>query len=219
LPVTRLVAVDGRHPDPRVLEQAAACLQAGELVAFPTDTVYGLGCDAASGAALAALYRAKQRPRTMPLIILLARAGQMAAYARGVPPLAEAAAGRFWPGPLTIIVPAAPGLSRILAGGGDSIGLRVPEHAVARALAGMVTLASTSANRSGRPAPTTAAEVMDQLAGRIHLVLDAGPVGGQPSTVVDFTTTPPRLLRPGPLTREELEAVVGPLETGTLPEG
>lgn len=211
MPQTRLLTVDRHHPDPQVTEQAVACLQAGGLVAFPTDTVYGLGCDAGQEQALARLYEAKARPREMPLIVLLAEPAEMGRYG-SPPPAAIAAAGRFWPGPLTIVIPARAGLSPALLGGGSTIGLRVPEDATARALAGRVSLASTSANRSGQPAPTTADQVVEQLGGRIDLVLDAGPVGGQPSTIVDFTAAPPLLRRPGPVSVKALQAVVGPLQ-------
>lgn len=211
MPQTRLLTVDRHHPDPPAIEQAVACLQAGGLVAFPTDTVYGLGGDAGQEQALARLYEAKARPREMPLIVLLASPADMARYGTP-PPAAIAAANRFWPGPLTIVIPAAPNVCPALLGGGGTIGLRVPEDAVARALAGRVSLASTSANRSGQPAPTTAAEVLEQLGGRIDLVLDGGPVGGQPSTIVDFTATPPLLRRPGPVSVKALQAVVGPLQ-------
>ena len=209
---TRLVAIDRRQPDPRVLADAVADLQAGRLVAFPTDTVYGLGCDATNEQALQDLYQAKDRPSHLPLIVLLPEPQHLARYSPAVPPLAWQAAKRFWPGPLTIIVPALGTLSRILTGGGDTIGLRLPRDPVARALAAALPLASTSANLSGRPAPRTAAEVMEQLGGRIDLVLDAGPVAGEPSTVVDFSVSPPALLRPGPITPAALQEALGELQ-------
>ena len=212
MPVTRLVAVDGRHPDPRVLEQAAACLQAGELVAFPTDTVYGLGCDAASGAALAALYRAKQRPRTMPLIILLARAGQMAAYARGVPPLAEAAAGRFWPGPLTIIVPASARVPLKVTGNTGRLALRQSRSTIANRLIAVLNqpLISTSANISSHPTCRSGIDVFGQMDGRVDLVLDGGACAGQGATTIDITDPAWRLIKTGAIDEKEIADCLQP---------
>lgn len=197
---------------------AAACLTAGGLVAFPTETVYGLGADAANPQAVAALYAAKGRPAFNPLISHLPTAaaamtfGTFNATARR---LAEA----FWPGPLTLVVPYAGGESvcDLARAGLDTVALRVPSHPLAQAL--LTTfgrpVVAPSANRSGHVSPTTAAHVMGDLAGLIDLVLDGGPTAvGVESTILDVTTETPHLLRPGGVTREAIEALLGaPLAT------
>jgi L-threonylcarbamoyladenylate synthase len=189
-------------------------LRAGGLVAFPTETVYGLGADATSAAAVARLFAAKQRPADNPLIVHLARAQQVSAVATGMTPLATRLAAAHWPGPLTLVLPARPDLPRITTGGLDTVAVRVPGHPVAHALlvAAGVPVAAPSANRSGRPSPTTAAHVLADLAGAIDAVVDGGacPVGVE-STVVDARGDVPVVLREGSITREDLAAVTGPV--------
>ena len=200
---------------------AAALLLAGALVAFPTETVYGLGADASSNAAVAAIFAAKGRPHFNPLICHYPDADAAFAHV-DAGPMARALADRFWPGPLSLV------LSRrvtcpvaILAGAGlDTLAVRVPAHDGALALLRAVgrPIAAPSANRSGQVSPTTAAHVLDGLAGRIAAVIDGGvcPVGVE-STVLDLSGARPFLLRPGGVTRAAIEAVIGPVGYGLTP--
>ncbi len=207
---TRLLA-----PDPAGIAEAAGLLRAGALVAFGTETVYGLGADATDARAVAAVFEAKGRPRFNPLICHFPAAG--AAWEHVAPsPLAEALAARFWPGPLTLVLPRRPASNvALLTGAGlDTLAVRVPAHPLALALlrAADRPVAAPSANRSGRVSPTLAAHVIVALAGRIAAVLDCGPCAvGVESTVLDLSGERPVLLRPGGVTAEALEAVAGPL--------
>ncbi|BDG73834.1 L-threonylcarbamoyladenylate synthase [Roseomonas fluvialis] len=197
------------------VERAAALLRAGDLVAFPTETVYGLGADARNGRAVAAVFEAKGRPHFNPLILHLPEAE--AAFDEAVADdRARALAARFWPGPLTLVLPRRPECRvDLLAGAGlDTLALRVPAHPLALALlrgAG-VPVAGPSANRSGQVSPTTAQHVMDGLVGRIAAVLDGGPCAvGVESTVLDLAAGGAALLRPGGVPVEAIEAVIGPV--------
>ena len=200
---------------PEALPRAAALLRDGALVAFPTETVYGLGADARNGRAVAAIFEAKGRPHFNPLILHLPEAA--AAFAEVVPDArAEALAARFWPGPLTLVLPRRR-TSRVdlLAGAGlDTLAVRVPGHPLALALlreAG-VPVAAPSANRSGGVSPTTADHVLDGLEGRIAAVLDGGPCAvGVESTVLDLTGAGAVMLRPGGVAAAAIEAVIGPV--------
>ena len=197
--------------NPAAIAQAAQHVQAGQLVAFPTETVYGLGADASSDAAVAQIFAAKGRPADHPLIVHVASAAQLADYASSVPPFAHALITAFWPGPLTVILPRRPGVAAAAAGGQDSVGLRCPAHPVALAfLAACQTgVAGPSANRFGRVSPTTAAHVVAECGDGL-MVLDGGPCAvGIESSIVDCTRAQPVLLRPGVLTRAELEAACG----------
>ncbi len=203
----------GDHP--AAIAQAAQHLQAGALVAFPTETVYGLGADASSDAAVAQIFAAKGRPADHPLIVHVASAAQVADYASSVPPFANALIAAFWPGPLTVILPRRPGVAAAAAGGQDSVGLRCPAHPVALAFlaacldVGVKGVAGPSANRFGRVSPTTAAHVLSEF-GDALMVLDGGPCAvGIESSIVDCTRAQPVLLRPGVLTRAQLEAACG----------
>ncbi len=192
-------------------EQAAAHICAGELVAFPTETVYGLGADASNDTAVAKIFAAKGRPADHPLIVHVASSAQVLDYASSVPPFAARLMQAFWPGPLTVILPRKPGVASVAAGGQDSIGLRCPAHPVALAfLAACNTgVAGPSANRFGRLSPTTAQHVRDEF-GDAVLVLDGGPCDvGIESCIVDCTRGQPVLLRPGVLTHAQLEAACG----------
>jgi L-threonylcarbamoyladenylate synthase len=189
------------------LRRAAELLRSGELVAFPTDTVYGVGAVVWNAAAVGKLYAAKLRRADKAIPVLLADADDFALVAGVLLPAALRLAGRFWPGPLTIVVPRAAGVPDEVTAGGASVAVRVPDHDLARALirAAGAPLAATSANLSGRPSPVTAEEVVAQLGGRIPLVLDGGRCpGGLASTVVDLTGPTPVILRPGPLTLQEI---------------
>ncbi|MCZ8313935.1 L-threonylcarbamoyladenylate synthase [Phreatobacter sp.] len=199
---------------------AAGILRAGGLVAFPTETVYGLGADATDGRAVATIYAAKGRPSFNPLIAHVATVE--AALALGTfDAEAEALARAFWPGPLTLVVPMAPsaGISDLARAGLDTVGLRVPSHPVAQALlrAAGRPIAAPSANRSGHVSPTTADHVLADLAGRIDAVVDGGPTEvGVESTIVACLGGPPALLRPGGVPREAIEKVIGrPLVAST----
>jgi len=202
-------------PDAAAIAEAAALLSAGELVAFPTETVYGLGADATQDRAVAAIFEVKQRPSFNPLIVHFPSRAQ-AAREVVFDARAEALAQRFWPGPLTLVLPrrAESRISLLVSAGLDSLAVRVPAHPVAQALlkAAGRPLAAPSANLSGRVSPTTAVHVAEQLGAAVPLILDGGPCAvGLESTVVDLTGTVPALLRPGGVTREELEAAIGPL--------
>jgi len=201
--------------DPQAIEDAARCIQRGALVGFPTETVYGLGADASSDAAVAGIFAAKGRPANHPLIVHVADAAQVSDYASSVPPFAERLMRAFWPGPLTVILPRREGVAAAAAGGQDSIGLRCPSHPVALAFLkacldlGVSGVAGPSANRFGRVSPTTAQHVAGEF-GDALLVLDGGPCAvGIESSIVDCTRRQPVLLRPGVLTRAELEAACG----------
>lgn len=199
--------------DAAAIARAAEILRAGGLVAFPTETVYGLGADATSDAAVAAIYAAKDRPRFNPLIAHVA--SRAAAEAEGVFDAdARRLADAFWPGPLTLVTPLATG-ARVCAlarAGLDSVALRMPAHPVAQALIAAAgrPIAAPSANRSGRVSPTLAAHVVEELGGRVDLVLDGGPTRvGVESTIVACLGGAPALLRPGGVAREAIEAVLG----------
>ncbi|MBS0373141.1 MAG: threonylcarbamoyl-AMP synthase [Proteobacteria bacterium] len=203
------------------IARAVALLRAGELVAFPTETVYGLGADAASAAAVAKIYALKGRPAAHPLIVHLAEAAQLPRWAAPVPPAAQALAARFWPGPLTLVLPRARGVPDVVTGGQDSVGVRVPSHPVARALLTAFggALAAPSANRYGRVSATRAADVREEFGRDAPFVLDGGdcPVGLE-STIVSLLGEP-LLLRPGAIPAAALEAVLGPLRRPAAGEG
>ena len=197
------------------LHQAAGHILAGELVAFPTETVYGLGADASSDAAVAKIFAAKGRPADHPLIVHIASSAQVNDFASSVPPFAERLMKAFWPGPLTVILPRKPGVATAAAGGQNSIGLRCPAHPVALEFlqacfdVGVSGVAGPSANKFGRVSPTTAAHVRQEF-GDAVLVLDGGPCAvGIESSIVDCTRSQPVLLRPGVLTRAQLSAACG----------
>lgn len=201
--------------DPLAIAEAADALAAGELVAFPTETVYGLGARADDDAAVARIYAAKGRPAGHPLIVHVADGAAVHAFCHAWPELAQRLVAAFWPGPLTVIVPRADGIAAACAGGQSTIGLRCPSHPVAQALLraaadrGIPGIAAPSANRFGRLSPTQAAHVVAELGPELR-VLDGGACEeGIESTIVDCSREHPVLLRPGTLTRSALEAVLG----------
>ena len=196
------------------IAEAVALLRAGDIVAFPTETVYGLGGNALDPAAVARIFEAKGRPAHNPLIVHLPDAAAARALAAGWPEQAERLGRRWWPGPLTLVLPRAACVPDIVTAGGGTVALRVPAHPAAQALlrAAGVPLAAPSANRSGEVSPTTAAHVARGLAGRIPLVLDGGATNvGIESTVLDLSGPMPVLLRPGMISRAELEREIGPV--------
>lgn len=187
--------------------RAARLLWDGGLVAFPTETVYGLGADAGNAAAVRGIFAAKGRPADNPLIVHVAEQAALRTVAATVTPLAEELAGRYWPGPLTVVVDAADALPRETTGGLTTVAVRMPDHPTALALLrrARVPVAAPSANRSGRPSPTTAAHVAADMAGIEGVILDGGPCPlGLESTVVDARGNTPVVLREGSVTREEL---------------
>jgi L-threonylcarbamoyladenylate synthase len=208
---TRVLTVDPAAPDPQIIAEAVAVIRAGGLVAFPTETVYGLGASALDEQAVARIFHAKERPATDPIIAHIADLCQIDVLARDVPPAAHALARRFWPGPLTLVVLRRPVVPANLSAGRATVAVRMPAHPVALALitASGVPIAAPSANRFSRPSPTTAAHVLDDLNGRIDLVLDGGSTHiGVESSVVDLTVDPPMLLRPGGVTITALRQVL-----------
>lgn len=203
--------------DPAALDEAVRALQRGELVAFPTETVYGLGADAGNGDAVAGIFRAKGRPADHPLIVHVPDAEAVHRFAREVPPFAQRLMDAFWPGPLTLVLPRRSDIAAVAAGGQDTIGVRCPAHPGAHALLQacaaaqppVLGLAGPSANKFGRVSPTTAAHVEAEF-GPDLLVLDGGPCEvGIESAIVDCTRGRPVLLRPGMLTVPQLEAAAG----------
>jgi L-threonylcarbamoyladenylate synthase len=194
------------------VRRAAEILRGGGLVAFPTETVYGLGADASNAAAVARLYRVKGRPADHPVIVHFADPGKAFAWAHEVPDAARKLAARFWPGPLTLIVQRSALAKDFVTGGQDSVGLRVPSHPVAQELLKEFggAIAAPSANRFGLVSPTTAAHVREDLGNDVDLVVEGGPSDvGIESTIVDLSAGSPVLLRPGHLSREELETALG----------
>lgn len=208
--------------EPAALDAAAAALRAGRLVAFPTETVYGLGADATDAAAVGRVFAVKGRPVGHPLIAHLADASELDRWALEVGEEARRLADAFWPGPLTMVLRRAPGISPATTGGRDTVGLRVPDHPVALALLERcgVPVAAPSANRFGRVSPTTAPDVLAELGGtEVACVLDGGPCRiGVESTIVELVGATPTLLRPGGVPAEAIEAVLGrPLAAASGP--
>ena len=211
----RPMQVIGVHPASQdVPRQAVRALLDGGLVAFPTDTYYALGACALDGAAVARVFAAKRRPETEPLPVFVADTGQWRMLVPELPEIALRLAERFWPGPLTIVCRRAPHLPPLLAGGGDTIGVRLPGSVLAAALCRALGMpvTGTSANTHGNSAPVTAIEVGMDLGGHVDLILDGGACpGGHPSTVIDITRTPPLIVRAGGVSADELREVTGPL--------
>jgi L-threonylcarbamoyladenylate synthase len=201
-----------RADDTEALAHAVRLLRAGKVIAFPTDTVYGVGASGFNERAIGQLYIVKDRPRDKAIPYLLANARDLSLVAREIPDAARLLAAKFWPGGLTLVVPASSRVPKILVAGGDSVAVRVPNHATTRALIDGVgaPLATTSANLSGAPDPSTAQEALAQLNGRIPFVLDSGATRGNvPSTVIDVTTDPPTVRRVGVIAVDEIERVLG----------
>lgn len=197
------------------LAMATQLLLDGQVVAFPTETVYGLGAWAFSESGVARIYEAKGRPSDNPLIVHIAPGADLHSLVSSVPPAASALMQRFWPGPLTLIMPKGPAISPRITGGLDTVAIRMPAHPAAIRLLEVsgLPLVAPSANSSGKPSPTTARHVWEDLQGRIPLILDGGPCGvGLESTVLDLTESRPVILRPGAITQAMLEAVIGPVE-------
>jgi L-threonylcarbamoyladenylate synthase len=212
---TRVLVVDRDLPEPRLLDQAARVLREGGLVSFATETVYGLGAIATEPAAVGRIYEAKGRPALNPVIVHVATIEQARGCVAEWPEAAQQLASQFWPGPLTLVLPRAEIIPDIVTAGRDSVAVRAPAGPVALGLIARAgqPLAAPSANRSNRVSPTRAEHVLADLDGRIDLVLDSGPTSiGLESTVLDLSSRPPRLLRPGPIGRIVLERALGGVE-------
>ncbi|ASJ09619.1 threonylcarbamoyl-AMP synthase [Thermococcus siculi] len=200
--------------DERGIRIAARLILDGKLVAFPTETVYGLGADALNARAVKRIFEAKGRPADNPLIIHIADFDDLGKLAREIPEEAKLLAEKFWPGPLTMVLPKEEGVPDVTTGGLDTVAVRMPAHPIALALIRASTpIAAPSANISGKPSPTLAEHVIDDFYGRIEAIIDGGETRvGVESTVIDLTSERPTLLRPGGLPLEEIEKVIGEVE-------
>lgn len=200
------------------IAEAATALASNQVVAFPTETVYGLGGNAFDDGAIAAIFRAKGRPSDNPLIVHVAAQEQLSTIVQEVTPTAQRLIEAFWPGPLTLVFNSRQTVSKLVTCGKDTVAVRQPSHPVALALikAAGVPLAAPSANTSGRPSPTLAEHVLEDLEGRIVGIVDGGAAdSGLESTVLDCVHEPPVILRPGSVTQEQIEAVIGPVRVAT----
>ena len=209
---TNIIKINNPIENHSQVEEAAALLRSNEVVAFPTETVYGLGANARSDEAVKKIFEAKGRPSDNPLIIHIANMEMIEELAEHVPDKARKLMDAFWPGPLTLIFPKKEGLSQAATPGLDTVAVRMPDHVLALALieAAGLPIAAPSANLSGKPSPTTAQHVEKDLNGRIRCIVDGGETGvGVESTVVDCTADIPVILRPGGVTKEEIERVIG----------
>lgn len=196
----------------RDIEQAAAVLRRGGLLGIPTETVYGLGADGLNPDAVAHIFEAKGRPQDNPLILHIPSADWLERYCRDIPRAAYTLAQRFWPGPMTMILKRRDMVPDAVTAGLDTVGMRCPAHPVCRAIlsAADTPVAAPSGNTSGKPSPTTAAHMLADMDGKIDAIVDGGACAvGVESTIIDLTCTPPRLLRPGGITLEQLESVLG----------
>jgi L-threonylcarbamoyladenylate synthase len=217
--MTDVFRVQSPAADREVIHRAAAVVRAGGLVAFPTETVYGLGANALDPAAVARIFAAKGRPPNNPIIVHVANTAQGRELAAEWPPLAERLAEQFWPGPLTLVLRKQTNVPDIVTAGAATVGVRIPAHPIALALvetAGL-PIAAPSANRSNGISPTTAEHVQKSVGDAVDVILDSGPTpGGLESTVLNLTASPPRILRPGLVSPAEIEAVIGPIQRGAI---
>lgn len=212
--MTRFLSLSPLSPDPDLIREASDIIRGGGLVAFPTETVYGLGANALDQLAVEKIFTAKGRPSNDPLIVHLSSLDEVQRVALHVPGIVHELAAAFWPGPLTLILPKQKSVPDSVTSGLDTVAVRVPSHPIALALirASGVPIAAPSANRFGHTSPTTAAHVLDDLDGRIDMILDGGAAAvGVESTVLDVNATPPMILRPGGVSREALEKILGPV--------
>ena len=212
---TKIIKVDMNHIDSIVLEEAGEIIRNGGLVAFPTETVYGLGANALREEAAAKIYEAKGRPSDNPLIVHIADIDTLNDIVSEIPKSAELLMNKFWPGPLTLIFKRKDIVPYKTTGGLDTVAVRFPSHPVALKIikASQCAIAAPSANTSGRPSCTTAKHVIDDLYGKVDMIIDSGNDGviGLESTILDVTQTPPMLLRPGYITKPMIESIVGPI--------
>jgi len=218
--VTDVLHVDPNSPDEAEIARAAECLRRGGLVAFPTETVYGLGAHALNRAALTRLFEAKRRPTHDPLIVHVGSVNDVPVLTAEIPPSVAALAERFWPGPLTLVMRRSPLVPDEVTARLETVAIRVPAHPVARALiaAAAIPIAAPSANIFSRPSPTSAAHVLQDLSGRIDLVVDGGVTTlGIESTVLDLSSSVPTVLRPGAVTLEMLREVLPDVRVKSSP--
>ncbi len=209
---TRIITIQQEDPDEDLLREAGGVLRFGGLVAFPTETVYGLGGDALNKDSSRKIYEAKGRPSDNPLIVHISRFEDIYTIASNVSVEAVKIANAFWPGPLTMILPKSEKVPYETTGGLDTVAVRMPAHPVAQKLIeyGGGYVAAPSANASGRPSPTVAKYVIEDMQGKIDMIVDGGEVGiGLESTIIDLTVSPPQILRPGYITRKMLSQVIG----------
>ncbi len=208
----RVLAVHSEHPDPALIAEAAEAIRNGALVAFPTETVYGLGADALNSDAVARIFAAKGRPAWNPVIVHVASVGDAQALVSRWPDDATTLANALWPGPITFVLPRGPMVPDVVTAGLDNVGIRIPSHPVALALlrAAGLPIAAPSANRFTEVSPTSAVHVLQSLEGRVGMVVDGGSCDvGIESTVVDLTGETPVVLRPGMISRDRIEALLG----------
>jgi L-threonylcarbamoyladenylate synthase len=216
--MTQVIRVNPDLPQPEAIDLAASIIRHGGLVAFPTETVYGLGADAMNESAVQKLFAAKGRPADNPLIVHVCSRNMLDLVAGDISEMAHQLIERFWPGPLTLVLKRKPEVALLVSAGLPSVAVRMPKNKIALELirSARTPLAAPSANASGRPSPTTAAHVIEDLDGEIDLILDGGATSiGIESTVLDVTTDPPTILRPGAITREMLTEVIGSVEQAT----
>jgi L-threonylcarbamoyladenylate synthase len=218
---TKRIYIDPIHPETELLIEGVKLLQEGELVAFPTETVYGLGANALDASACNKIFAAKGRPRDNPLIVHVCNRTMANILVEGWTPEAELCLRHFWPGPLTLVLPKAATVSDVVSGGLTNVAIRMPNHPVALRLIeeSGLPIAAPSANLSGKPSPTKGSHVWRDMKGKIPLILDAGacPVGLE-STVLDVSGGVPTILRPGGISKEQLEAVLGEVRTDNPPK-
>ena len=210
--MTQVQSVDPQHPTSVVINRAVELLHASKLVAYPTETFYGLAADPRDPAAVDRIFSAKGRPERMALPLIAGNLAAVQLCTSEFSRTAERLAAAFWPGALTLVLPASPTLPPRLLGGNTTVAIRISSHPVASALAMAfgAPIVATSANRSGQPAPMTALEVQEALGRDVALILDGGPTrGGQASTVLDLTTDPPRVIRSGVVPLSAVEQVLG----------
>jgi L-threonylcarbamoyladenylate synthase len=221
-PQTFVMKVSPKAPQKRFILSAAEVLRRGGLVAFPTETVYGLGADAFNAAAVKQIFVAKGRPLDNPMIVHIASVSDLKALTDHVPEEAEQLIEKFWPGPLTLILKKSPDVPDDVTSGLDTVAVRMPQNKIALALIKALghPVAAPSANLSGRPSGTTAGHVLQDFAGKIDMILDGGPVTvGVESTVLDLSQKPPAILRPGAVTQEDLAPFLGQVVMGRGAEG
>src|SRR5262245_8719350 len=216
MPQTEILTIDPAAPQPDLIARAANIIKMGGLVAFPTETVYGLGADATNQDSISKIFDAKGRPSDNPLIVHVAGRQMVNGVAVDISDSAAKLIQHFWPGPLTLVLRRSPVLSPAVSAGLDTVAVRMPDATIALALirAAATPIAAPSANVSGRPSPTTAHHVLQDLAGQVELILDGGPTTiGIESTVIDMTADPPVILRPGWVTRDAVTALIGPVRS------
>ena len=219
--MTPVIRIHPDHPDAQAIEQAAAIIRNGGLVAFPTETVYGLGADALNEQAVRRIFEAKGRPADNPLIAHVSDREMLDRIAAHINDRAEALIERYWPGPLTLVLKRRPEVAPLVSAGLPTVAVRMPDHAIALALirAARTPIAAPSANRSGRPSPTEAAHVAADLEGRVEMILDGGATSiGIESTVLDMTGDVPMILRPGWVTEAQVAAATGAVTRAAPPE-